>query len=398
MLLDKTDRAILDGEEGETRQEMMEILVTLAKISDAKELTPVKSVQISGASYKTIGEWGLDWLSGLDAKATVPAVLNPVGMDRERWKEMGINREFAENQNRVIKAYERLGIQMECTCAPYYLKMPGYANNLAWSESSAVCYANSVIGARTNREGGPSALAAAIIGKTPLSGLHETENRFPVLNIEVDNVPEEIKDTSWFGALGYIAGKAAGNKIPIFTGFELKGQRQSCLIDEQLKSLGAAMAATGATALYHMQDVTPETKMFKMETEGLKTVNIDGSEVATLFSDTAPDAVALGCPHCSTGEIEMLVSLLEGKTVQIPLFIFAGRTLISRNADAVRRIEATGARVFADTCMVVSPALDKFGTIMVNSGKAYSYVPNMCGAKAVISTTKNCIDAACSKR
>jgi predicted aconitase len=129
-------------------------------------MVQIRSAQVSGASYKTIGEWGLKWLLSLDARACVPSVLNPVGMDRIRWEEMDIDPEFAKKQLAVISAYERLGISLECTCTPYYLNITEYGDHLAWSESSAVSYANSVIGARTNREGGPSALAAAIIGKT----------------------------------------------------------------------------------------------------------------------------------------------------------------------------------------------------------------------------------------
>lgn len=387
MNLTKDEEAILNGEEGETRQQLMEILFGIGKVFGAEEMVPIRSAQVSGASYKTIGEWGLEWLRSLDARASVPAVLNPVGMDRIRWKEMQIDPGFAEKQNEVIAAYERLGIRLECTCTPYYMNITEYGDHLAWSESSAVSYANSVLGARTNREGGPSALAAAIIGKTPGYGLHQVENRRPGISIRVEGEPEEA-DSSWYGALGFLAGKIVGNRIPVFSG--IRPAR------DQLKNLGAAMAATGAVALYHVKEITPEARIFNYDTSGLEEIIITRKEIESVFLSEEPDAVAIGCPHCSPEELEMLAGLLEGCTVRIPVYIFAARDIIKKNSDLVAKIERSGARVYADTCMVVSPALEQYSKIMVNSGKALSYVPTMCGAGAVIGTTKACITAACT--
>src|SRR5512136_2007699 len=217
MQLDPDDERILAGEQGETRQKMLELLLALGKVFGAERLVGIRSAQVSGASYKTIGEYGLAWLSSLDARAVVPAVLNPIGMPRERWQEMGVEPVFAERQQAVISAYERLGVNLECTCTPYYLHETSCGDHLAWSESSAVSYANSVIGARTNREGGPAALAAALVGKTPCYGLHLDKNRNPDVVIEVKSDGNDW-GTAEFGALGYHAGKIVGNRIPYFTG------------------------------------------------------------------------------------------------------------------------------------------------------------------------------------
>src|SRR5665647_1641967 len=206
MYLDPEEEKILAGENGETRQRMMELLVALGKVFGAERLVGIKSAQVSGASYKTIGEYGLEWLSSLDARAVVPAVLNPIGMPRERWQEMGVEPEFAERQQAVIAAYERLGVNLECTCTPYYLHETSFGDHLAWSESSAVSYANSVIGARTNREGGPGALAEALIGKTPCYGLHLEKNRNPQVIIEVKPDKKDW-DISRYGAIGFHVGK-----------------------------------------------------------------------------------------------------------------------------------------------------------------------------------------------
>jgi len=387
MHLDPEDERILAGEQGETRQKMLELLVALGKVFGAERLVPIRSAQVSGASYKTIGEYGLAWLSSLDARAVVPAVLNPIGMPRERWQEMGVDPDFAKKQQAVIQAYERLGIQLDCTCTPYYLHETSFGDHLAWSESSAVSYANSVIGARTNREGGPGALAAALVGKTPCYGLHLEENRKPQLIIRV-----QVDTRDWsiahYGALGYHTGKLVGNRIPFFCG--INPDR------DQLKALGAAMAATGAVALYHVEGVTPEAVQIPYELDGLETIPVESAEILHLFKDLPVDAVAVGCPHCSPAELTTIAGLLNGKNVTKPLYVFAAQGVIERNRKTVDSIEKSGARVFADTCMVVSPVMEQYSAIMVNSGKALAYVPDMCGAVARIGSIEDCVAVAVS--
>ena len=385
MMLDADDERILAGEEGETRQKMLELVVALGKVFGAERLVPIKSAQVSGASYKTIGKYGLEWLDSLDAKAIVPAVLNPIGMARGRWEEMGIDPAFAKNQEKVVAAYERLGITLECTCTPYYLYETRYGDHLAWSESSAVSYANSVIGARTNREGGPSALAAALVGKIACYGLHLDKNRVPqiVLNVRADTKGWGVAE---YGALGYHAGKLVGNRVPYFRGIRPE--------PDQLKALGAAMAATGAVALYHVEDVTPDTQKHRYDISGIESIPVEGKEIKEIFTDIPVDAIALGCPHCSSAELAEIAKLLAGKVVTKPLYVFASQGVIDRNARIVDSIEKTGARVFADTCMVVSPVMEQYGSVMVNSGKALAYVPNMCGGKARIGTIEDCIEVA----
>ena len=379
------DERILAGEEGETRQKMLELLVALGKVFGADQLVPIKSAQVSGASYKTIGEYGLAWLASLDARAVVPAVLNPIGMPRGRWKEMGINEDFARKQQAVIEAYERLGVRLDCTCTPYYLYETRYGDHLAWSESSAVSYANSVIGARTNREGGPGALAAALIGKTPCYGLHLKKNRRPQIVVDV-----RPGSQSWgiaeFGALGYHVGRQVGNRIPY-----IKGIRPDA---DQLKALGAAMAATGAVALYHVDQITPEANEFNGDLSSLEIMPIEPKEITLLFRDHPVDAVAIGCPHCSPRELGEIARLLAGKQVTKPLYIFAAQGVIDLHRDLITVIERSGACVYADTCMVVSPVMERYPAIMVNSGKALAYVPDMCGAVARIGTLEDCVEVA----
>jgi predicted aconitase len=382
MHLEPEDERVLAGEAGESLRQMMELLVALGKVFGAEQLVPIQSAQVSGASYKTIGRYGLEWLEQLDARAVVPAVLNPIGMPRERWVEMGVEPDFAKKQRAVITAYEKLGIRLECTCTPYYLSSPKFNDHLAWSESSAVSYANSVIGARTNREGGPGALAAALIGKTPCYGLHLEKNRKPQVLIHVATEERDLS-IAHYGALGYHTGKLVGNRIPYFTGIRPDADR--------LKALGAAMAATGAVALYHVEGVTPEARKPRADVAGLGSITIEAEDIQRLFTDIPVDAVAIGCPHCSPEELARIAQLLEGKRVTMPFYIFAAQGVIAANRSVVTAIERSGARVYADTCMVVSPVMERYRAIMVNSGKALAYVPDMCGAVSRIGTIEECV-------
>jgi len=387
MYLAPDEEKMLAGENGETLQKMLELLVALGKVFGAERLVRIRSAQVSGASYKTIGEYGLAWLSSLDARAVVPAVLNPIGMPRGRWKEMGIEPVFAERQQAVIGAYERLGVNLECTCTPYYLHETSFGDHLAWSESSAVSYANSVIGARTNREGGPGALAAALVGKTPCYGLHLDKNRNPDVVIEVKS-DENDWGIARYGALGYHTGKLVGNKIPYFLGITPD--------NDQLKALGAAMAATGAVALYHVKGVTPEARKNRFTISDLEIISIEPDEIDQIFTDIPVDAVAVGCPHCSPAELIDIARLLKGKTVTKPFYVFAAQGVIYNNSMTVNVIERSGARVYADTCMVVSPVMEQYPAIMVNSGKALAYVPDMCGAVTRVGSIEECVEVATS--
>ncbi|MBQ4597857.1 MAG: aconitase X catalytic domain-containing protein [Methanocorpusculum sp.] len=394
MQLDKYDQALLDGEYGETKQKMMEILVSLGKIYDAERLIEVKNVQVSGASFKTIGDAGLEWLNSLSGKAVVPSFLNPIGMPREGWESLGIPGEFGRKQLEVNAAYTRLGIRPSCTCTPYYFTLIERGDHLAWSESSAVVYANSVLGARTNREGGPSALASALTGKTPEYGLHIVKNRLPEIEFRLAD-PEAAK--SWtqaeYGALGIIAGAISGNKIPLFKGIRPKA--------DMLKSMGAAMAASGAVALFHVEDITPEARFpfFKKHfaEDEREVITIENEEIKELFSELEPEAVAVGCPHLSRDELAELADLLDGRTVKMPFYVFAAAEMKSSCADAVSRIQKSGARVIPDTCMIVSPLFEKRGCVMTNSGKAFTYLPGMCDTVPRLGSLEDCVRVACGE-
>src|SRR3990170_1792819 len=257
MYLTKEEERMLDGEEGYAVKKSIEILVALGNIYGAEKLISVGSVQVAGVSYHNLGDAGLEFLNELarDGKVKVLTTLNPAEMDLEDWKKLGISEEFAVKQNLIIDAFRKMGIIISCTCTPYFIgNLPRYGEHIAWSESSAVTFANSVIGARTNREGGPSALAAAFVGKTPCYGLHLDENRFPDVHVQVN---AELHKLSDWGALGYAIGKKAENKIPYITGIK------EADLDE-LKSFCASVVTYGAKPLFFMQNITPGAENFQL--------------------------------------------------------------------------------------------------------------------------------------
>jgi predicted aconitase len=384
MYLSRAEELILAGQKGETLRKAMEILVALGDIYGADRLIPIKSVQVAGVSFKNIGPAGLEWISDLKGRAVVPSILNPAGMDLQRWREMGINPDFAREQEKVVEAYRRLGVSDDCTCVPYQLRpgIAGRGDHLAWSESSAVSYANSVLGAKTNREGGPSALASSLLGITPLCGYHLDENRRPTHLVDVE---QELRGSE-YGALGFLAGRIIKDGVPLFR------LRAKPSLDE-LKALGAAMAASGSVALYYVEGATPEPPKGEPD-EKIAFDSRDIEEGSEGHPPEDADLVALGCPHCSPAELLRIADLLEGKRVRRELWVCTARKIALDHAEAVKRIEKSGARVICDTCMVVCPASERFKKIAVNSGKALAYIPGLVRVQAGFGSTEECIDVA----
>ncbi|HJH32056.1 MAG TPA: DUF521 domain-containing protein [Methanosarcinaceae archaeon] len=392
MYLTKEEERTLSGEDGETLQKAIEILVALGDIYGADRLIPIKSAQIAGVSYKTIGDAGLEWISDLEGKVKVPSILNPAGMDLVRWNEMGITPKFSQKQQKIIAAYEKLGVTPKCTCTPYYLDnfTLGYGDHVAWSESSAISYANSVLGARTNREGGPSALSAALIGKTANFGYHLEEKRKPSVSVTV----ECNLSGSDYAALGYLIGGDVGSRVPLFF---LQNEPEG----DELKALGAAMAASGAVALYHVDGVTPDARKMTFGKPD-ENIIIEEKQIRGVY-DRMPDEakrgadvdmVALGCPHCSADELAHIARLLDKKRVGKDVWVCTSREVAEHYPQFVDKIERSGALVVCDTCMVVSPASENYKLMMVNSGKALAYVPGMCKVPARFGSIEDCIKEA----
>jgi predicted aconitase len=392
MHLTRKEEKMYQGEYGETIRKSMEILVALGDIYAAEQLVDISSAQVSGVSYKTIGDAGLEYLEDLaqdpQAKTKVPSTLNPAGVDLDQWEELGFSPEFTKRQLRIVEAYGKMDVMTTCTCTPYLIgNVPLQGSHIAWSESSAVAYANSILGARTNREGGPGALAAAICGKTAGYGYHLEENRHTNLMVEVEC---ELKGAD-YGALGYLVGQSVGDGIPYFT-------LANRPVVDNLKGLGAALASSGAVALYHIEGLTPEYQNAKKEEAEDKIIigKDDIIEVREKLSTTSEkaDLICLGCPHASLEEIRDIAEALQGKKLKNQLWLC---TSINMKAAAERMgytkmIEQAGGKLVCDTCMVVSPIEELgFEVIGVDSAKAANYVPSMCGLEVVFDDFRNLI-------
>ena len=393
---------MLAGDFGPGVRKAMEIIVMLGQIYDARRLVEVGSVQVAGVSYRNLGEAGLEFLrewADHGAQVRVPTTLNPAGMDLRAWRELGFSESFARSQQAVIEAYRRLGIRPTCTCTPYLVgNVPCVGEHVAWAESSAVSYANSVLGARTNREGGPSALAAAITGRTAAYGLHLDENRCATLRVDVRCPVRTLSD---FGALGYLVGKAARNRVPYFVGLEVgRGQLGHGQAVPLLKALGAAMAASGAVALYHVAGVTPEADWPDVLAPDHETLVVDDLQPAydALNSQVCNiDLVWFGCPHAELEEIAEVVRLLDGRRVKTPLWITTAREVReqAQSEGLVAAIEAGGGRVVADMCVVVAPMQELgFRTLATPSAKGATYAPSHAGLLVRYGTVEQCVEAA----
>ena len=402
------EQAMLAGELGPGVQRAMELVVALGRIYGAQDLVPVASVQVSGVSYKNLGQAGLEFLeewAAQGARTRVPATLNPAGMDLEAWAELGFSPCFARQQQAVVAAYQRLGVLPTCTCAPYLVgHQPEFGQHLAWAESSAVSYANSVLGARTNREGGPSALAAAITGRTARYGLHLQENRQATAVVEV-RCP--LRSEADVGALGYLVGRDVRNGVPLLRGLELPPLPGGAQVEGWqvgLRTLGAAMAASGAVALYHVEGRTPEVLAGLPPLPDPERLVVDDLAPGYGALDgpaTEIDLVSVGCPHASVPEMEAIAGYLEGRRVKASLWITTARATrqAARASGIVARIEAAGGRVVADTCMVVAPVAELgFRSLATNSAKMAFYAPSHSGLAVRFGSMERCLDAALTGR
>ena len=412
LILTHEEEAMLAGAEGPGVRRAMEIVVALARIYGAADLVPVRHVQIAGVSYKNLGDAGVEFLSrwaAEGARVRVPTTLNPMGMERGKWQRWGIQPSFATPQLSVIDAFEAMGVTPTMSCTPYLFPgiKPNRGDALAWAESSAVAFANSVIGARSNREGGPSALAAAIVGRTARYGYHLDENRRANWIVEVKAPVKSVAD---FGALSYTVGKAVGNGVPWFADLaaSLPPLPENLTLGgpagDRLKTLGAGLAAYGAVALYHIAGYTPEAVDAgpALITPGAQRLIIESLEDAYRVMDADPDLrkidlVTIGCPHASLTEIEQVADYLRGKRLATRLWVTTGE--ITRQAAAelgyVQAIEAAGGEVVADTCAVVAPMrmLD-VRTMATNAGKMACYAPMHSGVKMRFGDVDRCLDAA----
>jgi predicted aconitase/predicted aconitase with swiveling domain len=374
------EKRMLNGEMGEPVAVAMNMLVSLGEIYGAEKMVPISSAHIAGLSLKSHGKAGMLWAEDMaqkGAKVRVPTSGNVIGVDRSR--DFGMPSEWVAHQMRIEKAYETMGMLGTSTCTPYFCGIvPKLGEIVAWAESSAVVYANSILGARDNREGGPSALAAAITGRVPYCGYHLDENRKGDVLFKVT---AELKDMADFGALGHYVGKIIGEKIPVF---ENVGNPPM----ENLVALGAALASWGGVALYHVLGVTPEA-MNKEVVFGKKqyeTIEIGKKELEQAYARMSRakkrevNFVVIGCPHASIRQVAEVAALLDGKRLKDGVMMWIQVNAATKGMASLLGymdvIEKAGAALTQDLCAVLAvPEALGATTAATNSGKFAFYAP-----------------------
>src|SRR5213594_2542317 len=384
MRLTRAQRHLLN-EGTESQRNAMQILLAVGRLADAPRLVPITSAHVSGVSYKLIGDPGLEFLEDFarDARVSVPTTVNPLGTDLAQWQALGVPPTFAERQGRIARAYEAMGVRRSFTCTPYLIGVrPTFGEHVAWAESSAVCFANSVLGARTNREGGPAALAAAIVGATPEYGLHTDEGREPTVIVQVRMRPRGID----YSLIGLVAGERVGDGLPFFRGFRAS--------EGDLKWLGAALASSGACGMFHLEGVTLEGRRARVK--GLKSIAITDEDLVAAKrahnDGIEAEMIGLGSPQLSSEELQAIARLIDRTPPRIPVWVFTSRVVRDANPQAVEIIESHGGRVLADTCLEVTLLEHRFGTVPTPSGKAAYYLPSLCKQKVIFDDVETLLE------
>lgn len=407
LLLSDDEAALLRGEAGPARQLAMRIVVRMGEILGARELVEVASAHIDGCLHH--GDGGTEFaerLVELGGTTAVPATLNVGALDLlnpSRVRSKGRRREMALRQ---MKAYQALGCRPTWTCAPYQAgHRPARGQHVAWGESNAVAFANSVLGARTNRYGDFMDICCAIAGRAPRTGLHLDENRHATVVVDTGGTKAALKERDvFYPVLGAWLGEAVGDRVAVVTGLP------GAVTEDQLKALGAAAASSGSVGLFHVEGVTPEAPDLATALGGamaervVKPAPAELRAVRDALSTVASgpiDAVAVGSPHFSIAEFAQLEALLPTAPFATPFYVCTGRAerLSLEREGRLPRFERTGVKIVVDTCVVVAPVLPPTaGVLMTNSGKFAHYTPSNTGYGAVYGSLEDCVASAARGR
>lgn len=404
-LTDK-DRAMLHGDEGAAAKMAMSIIVRMAEVSGAKELLDITGAHIDSTVY--IGDAGLEFaerLASLGAKVSVPTTLNVSGLDEHHWQEWAVPPEWARQAQRQMEAYRSMGTIPTWTCAPYQTEesRPKFGQQIAWGESNAIVFANSVIGARTERYPDLFDICCAITGRAPAIGLHLTENRAGELLLGLRDVPAALQHSDdFYPVLGHFIGKIARDRIPVIDGLAVSPA------EDQLKALGAASASSGGVALFHVVGVTPEAQTLESAFQNKPprevidvTMNLlreARAELTHTDSDEL-DMVVLGSPHFSLAEFKRLAPLVAGKQKhpRVKFLVTSSRamTQLAQRAGYLDSLQSFGAQLTVDTCILTTPMLPpEIKRLMTNSAKFAYYTPGLLGRKIAFGSLKDCVDSA----
>lgn len=392
MHLTEEETRMLNGEKGEAVRKAMEILVALGESFDAERLVPINNVHMAGSSVLVAEEAGTRFVEDIRKKGgkfVTKVTTNPTAVDPTQWEAIGIPESDSILQTRLTNAYAGMGANSCNTCIPYLVgNSPRFGEHMAWGESSAVVYANSVCGARTNREGGPSGLASALTGRTPEYGFHLKKNRYGKFLVKIETT---LRDMTDYGTLGYFTGRIAGQDTPVFTGMPTAPTL------DQLKALSAALASSGSVSMFHAVGVTPEAPTLE------EAFGPGAPEKVLVFGDAEKaqaeaalnreptdhvDWILVGCPNASVEEIREVADALQGKKVHQDVALWvttagAMYAMAERNG-YIKTITDAGGVVVRETCpflarsRVIAPKKG-YKTLTTNSAKMAFYAPGQFG-------------------
>lgn len=407
--LDDDDRAMLAGQRGKAAQMAMRIVVRMAQLQGARELVSVSQVHIDGCIYTGPSslEFAQQWVQW-GAQVAVPTTLNAISVDQRRWRELGIDARLGEPASALGEAYMAMGARMSYTCAPYLLDTaPAAGDQIAWAESNAVVFANSVLAARTLKYPDYLDLCIALCGRAPLAGCHLDSHRKAGLRIAVCRPAGA--DDAFYPLLGYHVGLLAGRRIPLVTGLENDAPGR-----DDLKAFSAAFGTTSGAPLFHMAGITPEALRPELAAGpqcAAEALRIGAADLAQSWAalnsarNAAVDLVSLGNPHFSLSEFARLATLCRGRRrhAATAMVITCGRAVFeqARQQGHIAEIEHFGATVLNDTCwcMLGEPVIAPTArTIMTNSAKFAHYAPGLTGRSVHFAGLAQCVQAACSGR
>jgi predicted aconitase len=396
---------MLRGDDGPAAKMAMTIVARMAEVAGATELIDITGAHIDSTVY--IGEAGLEFaerLASLGARVRVPTTLNVSGLDEHHWREWAVPSDWARQAYRQMVAYRSMGTIPTWTCAPYQLQVrPSFGQQIAWGESNAIVFANSVLGARTERYPDLFDICCAITGRAPAIGLHLTHNRRGELRFRLVGVPETLqRSDDFYPVLGHLIGKLSLDKIPVIEGMTITPD------EDQLKALGAAAASSGGVALFHMVGVTPEARTLEEACHGripTETIDIDMDALRAARRELTHadvrslDMVVLGSPHFSLAEFKRLAPMLRGKRKhpEVKFLVTSSRamTQLAQRAGLLESLETFGAQITVDTCILTSPMLpDEIRHLMTNSAKFAYYTPGLLGKKITFGSLQDCVDSA----
>ncbi len=406
MKLSREEQEMLEGKLGYPVQKAMEILVGVGECFNAEKMVPVASVHLAGCSLMTAGRGGAAFTRDImqrGGRFVVFTDTNITAHDFRIWKEMGLPEDWVREDEAHVRNLERMGAFLCNTCTPYLNgHVPRFGEHVAWGESSAIAFVNSVLGARTNREGGPSALASALTGRTPEYGYHLPENRYGELKIIVN---ASLKNTTDYSTLGYFTGKIGGQRVPVFIGIPASANW------DDLKALSAALACSGGIALFHIVGVTPEAPSEGAAFGPRKIASSDIHEFGpaemrktaeNLSSQALPgmDLAVLGCPHYSIGEIKQVARLVEGRKLKAQLWVMTSRVTeaYAEEMGYAETIRAAGGKIVCDVCPANLPRgflKDRgFLSPATNSAKMVFFVASVQDLASHYGSTEQCVKSA----